>query len=93
MDIQQNNDTAYQDLVLATDTSLVDIFDTIVDQNLTKALHKFSNYSSRRFTNSSKYIKLPTLPIDMQFNAGHIISISVYTTLCVLSAIGMFLNF
>ncbi len=34
-----------------------------------------------------------TLPIDMQFNAGHILSISVYSVLFVLSSIGMQIYF
>lgn len=29
------------------------------------------------------------LPIDMRFNSGHIVSISMYTLLCLLSAGGM----
>lgn len=29
------------------------------------------------------------LPIDMQFNSGHVVSISVYSVLFVLSALGM----
>lgn len=41
------------------------------------------------FANSSNYSSSLILPIDMRFNSGHIISISMYTLLCILSAGGM----
>lgn len=41
------------------------------------------------FANNSNYSSSLILPIDMRFNSGHIISISMYTLLCILSAGGM----
>ncbi len=39
--------------------------------------------------NNSLTFEETSLPIDMQFNAGHVVSISVYSVLFVLSVLGM----
>lgn len=38
--------------------------------------------------NSSVHFEEESIPIDMQFNAGHVVSISVYAVLFVLSSAG-----
>lgn len=56
-----------------------------------RTIEEFGNYSSAinvTGDNSTGNVTNKTLPIDMQFNEGHLVSIIMYSILMVISAIG-----
>lgn len=44
--------------------------------------------ANNTFANGSTHLAADIFPIDMQFNSGHVVSISMYALLCILSGGG-----